>query len=77
MEILTEMGDTNPTPIPPSTNERQWQGAPNEAASSKMKRKVFRPSLMVWSHFTKFVPKKGHLKLKIFLLTLKEMELLL
>ena len=40
------MGDKNPTPIPPSTNERQGQGAPNEAASSKMKRKAFRSSMV-------------------------------
>ena len=57
------MDDTNPTPIlPSSTNERQK--VQSEAASSKMKRKAFRASLVVWSHFTRFVTEEGYIKAK-------------
>ena len=59
------MDDTNPPSISPSfTNERQGQGVPSETANSKMKRKAFRPSLVVWSHFIKFVIKEGYIKAK-------------
>ena len=61
--MSAKMDDINPTPIPPSsTNERQR--AQCEDASSKMKRKAFRPSLVVWSHFTRFVTEEGHIKAK-------------
>ena len=80
--MSTEMDDTNPPPIlPSSTNERQK--ALSEAESSKMKRKASRPSSVVWSHFTKFVTEEGHIKAKCnycpkdFLLTLKGMGQLL
>ena len=46
--MSTKMDDTNLPPIPQSsTNKRQK--APSEATSFKMKRKDFRPSLMVLS----------------------------
>ena len=80
--MSTEMDDTNPPPIPPSsTNE--GQKAQSEVASSKMKKKASRPSSVVWSNFTKFVTEKDHIKAKCnycpkdFFLTLKEMEQLL
>ena len=80
--MSAEMDDTNLPPIPPSsTTERQK--VPSEAASSRIKRKAFKPSSVVWSHFTKFVTEEGHIKakciivLEIFLLTLKRMGQLL
>ena len=61
--MSTEMDDTNPTPIlPSSTNEGQIPQS--EAASSKMKRKAYMPSSVVWSQFTRFVIEEGHIKAK-------------
>ena len=59
--MLAKMDDTNPTPILPSSIN-EGQKAQSEAASSKMKRKASRPSLVVWSHFTRFVTEKNHIK---------------
>ena len=61
--MSTEMDVSNPTSIlPSSTNE--GQKAQSEAASFKMKRKAFRPSSVVWSHFTRFVIEEGYIKAK-------------